>query len=181
MMILITIITVSLSIIFIILLFTINIYNKLNNMRQMKANLSQEVSNLKQKLENRKAFRVNLPLEKCEFEIVKVGEEPGILNKYEQGKIKDLSMGGMKLITEIDLPVRKHVVLTLFFNLYGKEYKLNGIVKRKNEFHLESKFTYGIEFKNVDSRTKRTLYRLLNNIEIERKKAKNEYTHKNGR
>jgi c-di-GMP-binding flagellar brake protein YcgR len=132
--------------------------------------LTKKISTLSSKSEQREAFRVDILMEECVFDVVKIGKTSLDNNKGNKGKVRDLSFSGMKLISDVDLPAREHVLLSLKIIVRDEQFELLGVIKRKEEYDLRSKIIYGIEFKNVDQTHKTALYQLLNAIEVERKK-----------
>ncbi|MGJ9385245.1 PilZ domain-containing protein [Salipaludibacillus sp. CF4.18] len=145
-------------------------YRRLKQKESQVNKLTKEVKDVEDQ-EQRKAFRIDMPFDRCTFSIIKIGNKMLKKGSNERpGSISDLSVNGMQLITDMDFPVRKHVVLRMTFKIKGEEFKVVGVIKRKLELNLKPKMTYGIEFKKLKRTTKERLFQLLNEIEIERKK-----------
>lgn len=124
---------------------------------------------LKEK-ERRNAYRVQLLEQTCKFEFINFGDKAleKLINRKGEGKIRDISRTGMKLICNYDLPVRKKVFLQLHFVLFNEEFSLKGKIVRKEE--LMNDIVYGIEFMEINSTDKERLYRLIQRAEINRRK-----------
>lgn len=150
----------------------INVSKKLKVKESEISVLTKKVSTLSSKAEKREAFRVDVDIlmEECEFDVVKIRDIPVKNNVGNRGKVKDLSFGGMKLISEVDLPAREHVLLRLKITIKDQRFELLGEIKRKEEYDLNSEFVYGIKFNHIDEEDKQALYQLLNTIEARRKK-----------
>lgn len=141
---------------------------------QIKA-LKESMSRLQDKLKNmegRRAFRITLPDEACEFELIAFGRKSSkpldqLKHKKGEGKIKDISRTGMKMSSALDLPVRKQIILQLYFVLDHTAFSLKGKIVRKEE--LMHGIFYGIEFVTT-AKEQQQLYRVIQKIAIERNK-----------
>lgn len=121
-------------------------------------------------VEKRRAFRIELLDQECEFELIGFGDKMLEQLKYKKGKgkIKDISYSGMKLSCKLDFPVRKKIFLRLHFVLYDEEFSLKGKIVRKEE-RMDDIF-YGIEFIELDHQDQQRLYQVIRKLELERKK-----------
>ncbi|SDO69110.1 PilZ domain-containing protein [Paenibacillus sp. yr247] len=97
----------------------------------------------------RSSFRLNLqiPLSAL-FKII------GIKNKATDTKqskimIKDISSGGIRIHTPLNLPIDMSLLLEFTFHLFHQEIKVLGVIKRKTMLK-PSLYEYGIEFSIVD-------------------------------
>jgi c-di-GMP-binding flagellar brake protein YcgR len=165
------IVTIMFALTTIFLLITYLILSKNLKLKESEINaLTKKISTLSSKSEQREAFRVDILMEECVFDVVKIGNNSLDNSLGKRGKVRDLSFSGMKLISDVDLPVREHVLIRLKISVKDEQFELLGVIKRKEEYDLRSKIVYGIEFKNVDEAHKTALYQLLNAIEVERKR-----------
>lgn len=121
-------------------------------------------------VERRRAFRIELLDQECEFELIGFGDKMLEPLKYKKGKgkIKDISYSGMKLSCKLDFPVRKKIFLRLHFVLYDEEFSLKGKIVRKEE-RMDDIF-YGIEFIELDHQDQQRFYQVIRKLELERKK-----------
>ncbi len=87
-------------------------------------------------------------------------------------RLKDISVGGMGLISETQLPdmVNKRVLLS--FNLTGKEFAAEGSVKYMNK--KDSSYHYGIEF-NPNAKLEEKLSEYITNRQFEILKELKQY------
>jgi c-di-GMP-binding flagellar brake protein YcgR len=97
----------------------------------------------------RSSFRLHLqiPLTAL-FKII------GIKNKATDTKhskimIKDISAGGIRMHTPLNLPTEMSLLLEFTFHLFHQEMKILGIIKRKTMLN-PSLYEYGIEFSIAD-------------------------------
>lgn len=93
-----------------------------------------------------------------------------MVEKYIDGEIDNISVGGMKLLTNYDLPVHYHIIGQLIFTLKDEKFDLLGEFVRK-ESKVECKeFIYGIRFLNLKKEDEHRLGKVINEIELEKKK-----------
>lgn len=109
---------------------------------------------------NRSSFRLNLqiPLSAL-FKII------GIKNKATNTKqskimIRDISSGGIRVHTPLDLPMDMSLLLEFTFHLFHQEMKVLGVITRKKMLK-PSLYEYGIEFSISDPIIEQQLTSLL--------------------
>ncbi|NOV02919.1 PilZ domain-containing protein [Paenibacillus planticolens] len=97
----------------------------------------------------RSSFRIHLQIPlTAMFKII------GIKNKATDTKhskimIKDISAGGIRMHTPLNLPTEMSLLLEFTFHLFHQEMKILGIIKRKTMLK-PSLYEYGIEFSIAD-------------------------------
>lgn len=164
---------VTVLFIFVIVLLTIIlifVYKRLVHKEQELCAIKKELNQASSFDNRRKSFRVDLTMIECKFKEISIGHKDVEESIQKQGMISDLSVTGMQLRTESDLPVREPVVLEISFQIKDHPFHFIGIVRRKFEFMNKLHLTYGIEFKELSSRDRKALFHILNQIEIEKKK-----------
>ncbi|OPH59367.1 hypothetical protein BC351_20885 [Paenibacillus ferrarius] len=111
-------------------------------------------------INKRSSFRLNLqiPLSAL-FKII------GIKNKAADTKhskimIKDISAGGIRIHTPLNLPMDMNLLLEFTFLLFHQEMKVLGVIKRKMTLDT-TLYEYGIEFSIADPLVEQQLIRHL--------------------
>lgn len=158
-----------LVIIFFIIFFQKHIRIKKSQIHALQHEIEELQAKLKKK-ERRNSFSLKLLEQTCTFEFINFGDKTleKLINKKGEGKIRDISLTGLKLICNYDLPVRKKVFLQLHFVLLKEEFLLKGKIVRKEE--QMSDIVYGIEFMEINTKDRNRLYRLIQKAEINRSK-----------
>lgn len=158
----------------VILLILYSVFRKQIRQKDKRINdLIGSLSSLENKLkglERRTAFRLILTKElPCVFEIIEVGDRVlgALKHKKGEGKIKDISRTGLKLLCDIDFPVRKKITIQINFNLQGENFSLCGVFVRKKE-EINGQINYGIQFVKNEMREQQRLASLIQKIEISR-------------
>jgi c-di-GMP-binding flagellar brake protein YcgR len=142
--------------------------------------LTQALEELQQKIaqQNRKTFRLDILEENCEFEVLEMEEDDAgdLKDKPMTGKIKDISITGLRLSCTHDLPVRKHIAVRIDFTLKEEDFSLKGKLVRKDEHQDSSTVMYGVQFVEMRHKDEERLLAVQRNIEIERHKKSIDYT-----
>ncbi|MED5052947.1 PilZ domain-containing protein [Anoxybacillus rupiensis] len=159
--------------IFSLILFHAFYKQQLRKKEEQIHTLKESVTDLQIKLkdkEKRKAFRVKLFEQECHFELLESGNQPlgNLKNKKGAGQINDISRTGLQISCTLDLPVRKQIFLQIYFVIDGEPFSLKGRIVRKEE--LINHVIYGIEFVDLHQRDQQKLHRLIQRLEIERRK-----------
>jgi c-di-GMP-binding flagellar brake protein YcgR len=157
----------------ILLLFYIYQQKQIREREKQINSLQQSLNDLQVKLkemERRRAFRIKLPEQDCIFELIDFDDKLLERLKYKKGKgkIRDISLSGIKLECDYDLPVRKGIFLQLHFVLQDVEFSFKGKIVRKEE--LMKNIIYGIEFIDVNLKEQQRLYVVLQKISVENRK-----------
>lgn len=113
-------------------------------------------------------FPVNLP---CRFLPVAEGEKLADLvgREYAFGRVVNVSLGGLQLETEYDLPVG--LALYLEMRLANGHLEFQGKIVTKAREVSDYNF-YGIKFTSVDAVTQQRLSRLILRLERQERRAK---------
>jgi|GEM_PF-4755613 len=117
--------------------------------------------------ERRQDFRLPLvPPVEGTAQIKSIDDQPILINKNFPLTILDVSAGGLKVKTPLDLAASKHnIMLQVDFGLEEFKFNVHGQIIRKEE-----QDTYGIKFTNLSSADERSLVRCL--YKVERKKKR---------
>lgn len=92
----------------------------------------------------RKFYRVNFDYPLCaDMTITKIKNKPLTLGS-SHSLIEDISLGGLRFLTIINLPVQKNMVLQFTTKLFGREIQFEGNIVWKME--IDDLYQYGIEF-----------------------------------
>ncbi|NEW08009.1 PilZ domain-containing protein [Paenibacillus sp. SYP-B3998] len=98
---------------------------------------------------NRTYFRINLQIPlSAMFKIIGIKHKDTDTN-YSKIMIKDISVGGIRMHTPLDLPVQMDLLLEFTFQLFHNHLKILGTITRKNKLN-PSLYEYGIKFSIVD-------------------------------
>ncbi len=117
--------------------------------------------------ERRQNFRLPLfpPIEGT-AQIKSIDDKPAALDKDFQLTILDVSAGGLKVKTPLDLEASKHtIMLQVDFGLEEFSFNIHGQIIRR-----EGKDIYGIKFTDLSPKDERSLVRCL--YKVERKKKR---------
>ncbi|MBB3108633.1 c-di-GMP-binding flagellar brake protein YcgR [Paenibacillus phyllosphaerae] len=82
--------------------------------------------------------------------------------KYSKIAIKDISAGGIRMHSRLNLPVHVNLLLEFSFQLFNENVKLIGAITRKTEI-APALFEYGIQF-YLDINKERQLISNLNQL-----------------
>ena len=102
----------------------------------------------------------------CSFQVLSVGENSHFLPPAE-GKILEISGGGLRLETDLDISVRLRVQIYCSFFIKDKHFELQGLLTRKIET-LEGCCEYEVKFVMISENLRDNLISLLNRIEVEK-------------
>ncbi|TFB25116.1 PilZ domain-containing protein [Filobacillus milosensis] len=149
-------------------------------------NKHQEINSLKKRLENtsskplsatqflkaqRKNFRIkvyNVPIEltitKCDNPKLQK-----LIGKKINGDIEDISLSGLKFISEFSLPIKVKFETDIMFFLKNEQFKITALLVRKEEHIKEKLISYGIQFEKMSYKQEKQLAVSLHKVETERK------------
>lgn len=84
-------------------------------------------------------------------------------NKTIDGYIEDISLSGIKVVSNYELPIRSDIRITTSFQLDQFVFSLKGkIIRRQDHLNVEN-VIYGIEFYDLQPNQQKQLNRWLNN------------------
>lgn len=137
--------------------------------------LTHDLEDLQQKInqqQKRKTFRLDILDADCEFTLLKMENEDleDIKDKLFTGKVKDISITGLKLASVNDFPVRKHITVQLDFTIREETFSLKGKLVRKEEQQDNRYVCYGVKFVEMRIKDEEKLFTIQRHIEIERHK-----------
>ncbi|MCA0983837.1 EAL domain-containing protein [Halobacillus yeomjeoni] len=103
------------------------------------------------------------------FSIVEFYNESVVIGKSKV-LIENISIGGLRFITKLQLPVNPEIMLRFYFKLFGKDYSLDGKIVWKGEVKPEI-FQYGVKF-NIEEQTRDELADTMNKLYVYKKNNK---------
>ena len=86
-------------------------------------------------------------------------------------EILDMDPGGLRIKTDIKLPIRKDLILKFAMNILGEPLELPGIIAWKKEVDFENNM-YGIQF-ILNDKERRNVTSLLNRFQVKNRKSIN--------
>lgn len=105
----------------------------------------EEVNEIPKRVERRGYYRHEFPHAVVgKLTVAQVGEKKVSLG-YSKMLIRDISLGGMKIKSDLNLPIRDSVKYKFIFTLLGEPFELIGQLRWKEKARGETYF-YGIEF-----------------------------------
>lgn len=123
--------------------------------------------------ERRKFRRIRLNHEKCQIRIIDFKESSlnPLNNETLDGEMLDISVGGMKFASELDFPIRHGVDVSVTFTAKEMNFKLSGLVLRKEEKTGDTHVRYGVQFTELTAAEETLIQSLINRIDLEEKKG----------
>jgi hypothetical protein len=121
-------------------------------------------------MNKRQFFRVEFddkPVElPCRWAICRVGERK-VQELYVEGIVLDLSAGGVRMQTELDLPIRQGIELVVCFQLEGEEFRFMANILRKID--TRSNYEYACEWVDISEDERQKLLQILNRLVLSRR------------
>ncbi|WP_462410719.1 PilZ domain-containing protein [Neobacillus sp. Marseille-QA0830] len=114
-------------------------------------------------------FRVRVNLQNSVMEVLQVGANN--LQEFDECEVKDISVGGVGLVSYYDLPLQQQVFVKLHFYLNGEAFTLDGRIVRKIERINRSSFFYGVELLNLSNKDEERLLKEIVALENRRRKT----------
>lgn len=122
-----------------------------NNKNKKVNGLLSSIHDLKHKLKTMEL--TNIPRFKlvndvpCVFKIVKVGDInlTDINSKQADGIINNISRTGLNLISDLDFPIQRKIIMEIQFQLENENFNIKGIIERKIE-EINGNLNYEINF-----------------------------------
>jgi c-di-GMP-binding flagellar brake protein YcgR len=122
-----------------------------------------------QNAENRREyFRMELGAMTAAMQILEVGQRP-ITTYPRTVSVLNASAGGLYIMAEDDLPVRRGVIAQFDFALGQSNFSLRGVLVRKLDDRVTYK--YGVEFIDVDEYQRGLLVAALGRMQVEQNRA----------
>jgi c-di-GMP-binding flagellar brake protein YcgR len=120
--------------------------------------------------ENRREyFRIDLDAVMATMTILEVGQRP-ITTHPRTVQILNASGGGLYILADEDLPVRRGVIAQVEFGLGAHNFSFRGVLLRKLDDRVTYK--YGMEFIDIDEYQRGLLVSQLGRIQVEQSKAR---------
>ena len=122
----------------------------------------------------RRFFRISLDDNErdCQIVFLDFGDEKfkHLVNKRISAKVMDLSVGGMRISTEYDLPVQYHIVSIISFEINDERFYLQCEFQRKEAKKENENIVYGVRFINVDKNIESKLGKIIHQLEVQKHK-----------
>lgn len=96
--------------------------------------------------------------------IVRVGRD-AVRSGTARVRVLDISPGGLKFTSVLNLPVIDSVLLELRFQLSGADYRMRGYIVYKNSLEVRE-YAYGFCFLEPDETLRRSLKKLFSNLQV---------------
>lgn len=113
---------------------------------------------------HREYFRLSLQIPlSAQLKIIGINQIM-VDTKYAQIIVVDISAGGLRIHSKLDLPLNIDLLLEFRFSLFDKQMKILGTITRKSIFKPEL-FEYGIQF-SLDEHAHSILIGKLNLLHI---------------
>ncbi len=127
------------------------------------------------KVNKRRGFRLDMADYECDFQFIEL-EDPTLQelkNREAAGKIKDISIIGMRIGCNYDLPLKNNITIKIEFKLQSECFSLQALLTRKEKHIDNPDVIYGMQFVEMSLDDNSRLLQCLKNIEIERRKRLN--------
>lgn len=125
-------------------------------------------------LNRRRFFRISLEEDDidCDLIFLDFGNDNfnNLINKRISAKVMDVSVGGMRIASEYDLPVQNHIVSMISFEINGERFYLKCELARKEVRMGNNKILYGVRFINLDKKIEGNLGKIIHQLEIQQQK-----------
>lgn len=112
----------------------------------------------------RKCIRVPVENENCTVRFYDIGNPKlrSLRDKQINGYIKDISLSGLKMASNFELPVRSDICVMVSFELHGVPLNLKGQIVRRED-HLGEEFViYGLQFQNLNRQAQLEISKFIN-------------------
>lgn len=114
----------------------------------------------------RKCFRVKVDNIYCIIKFIDFGNSKlnKLKNRTINGYIENISLSGLKIVSDYELPVRSDIRITISFKLEDYVFTMEGKIVRRED-HIEKKYVgYGVEFLELLPNQRKQLNMLLNKM-----------------
>ena len=120
----------------------------------------------------RKDFRLEIFNESAVVTLISCDDKKfnKIIGKKFTGYISNLSVSGLKLLSEYNLPIKCRFKVRVEFTLNKTPFIIHAYLLRKEEHIKENLISYGFQFIEMDRKVKEMLTVILHKIEAERRK-----------
>ncbi len=119
----------------------------------------------------RRTFRVGVDKKNCLVKFVEF--ENNKFNKLKDREfecyIENISIGGLKLVCQYDIPIKQSIIIKITFSLKEQEFCLTGKIVRKENYQHNQLVSYGVQFQEMSMDEERKLTKVLNQIVVETK------------
>ena len=112
----------------------------------------------------RNYYRLRFKFPLCaEMTIIKFNNEDVNLG-YSKLLIEDISIGGLRFLSNMDLPVQRNIILQFETRILDEQLKFTGYIVWKKE--INNLFQYGVEF-NINEKERERFTPILNRLTIQ--------------
>jgi c-di-GMP-binding flagellar brake protein YcgR len=131
---------------------------------QNEIEIPKEVKKPNSENNRRMCLRVEVDKIFCMMQFDDFGDSKlnNLKSKKIDGYIEDISLTGLKFVSNFELPVRSNINITVSFKLDGFVFAIPGKIVRRAD-HLNNDFvTYGIQFTSLLPNQQKQLNELIN-------------------
>lgn len=96
--------------------------------------------------------------------IVRVGRD-AVRTGTARVRVLDISPGGLRFTSVLNLPVTESVLLELHFQLSGADYRMRGCIVHKNSPEVKE-YEYGLRFLEPDGTLRISLRKLFGGVQV---------------
>jgi PilZ domain. len=141
--------------------------------RELKSSYVQAQALTLRLKERRKFRRIRLNHEPCRIRIIDFKETSlnPLNNETLDGEMLDISVGGLKFASTLDFPIRHGVAVIVTFTVKNMNFKLSGIVLRKEEKSGDTHVRYGVQLTSLTAAQETLIQSLINTIDLAEKKG----------
>ncbi|MFD2637672.1 PilZ domain-containing protein [Piscibacillus salipiscarius] len=139
---------------------------------ELKSNTNKPVTN--SVINNRRGdYRVNVHHEPIELTFLHSQHQNlnKLAGKKMHGYIKDISISGIKIVSEYNLPISSNILVESYFSINGEEFNIRALLLRKEEHIKESLITYGLHFEDLNYEIEKRLAVCLHKLEASRRNS----------
>lgn len=113
----------------------------------------------------RKCIRVPIEDEYCTVRFFDIGNPKlkSLTDKQINGYIRDISLSGIKMVSNFELPVRSDICVLVTFELQGVPLTVKGQIVRREDHLGEELVTYGLQFQSLNRQAQVELTKFINN------------------
>ncbi|MDC3418186.1 PilZ domain-containing protein [Aquibacillus salsiterrae] len=167
------ILLMQLLIIVLMLVLLLKQYKNLVRLKNQPTSLNVEKLDASANSDNkRENFRVNVKNIACRITLKDFENSQLEKLRYRKfdGKVENISIGGLKLLSDCNLPVRQSIMIDIEFDIEDHPFCLNGFLIRKEEKYHRKEVSYGVKFTNLSEEEKQQLRLILNQMELQKRK-----------
>lgn len=121
--------------------------------------------------DRRRDYRLAVDDEPCQVQILDFGDRSlrKLNNKNVDAKIKDISLGGIRLSCPLNFPIKEEVLIHVSFPMdEGTRIHMQGTVAWKKVKHGRAAVEYGVAFQRLSAAEETRIQNYMNHKELEK-------------